>query len=78
MQSKQNGALEFTVRPEYSLVFTLREGMELMFKKYFKSLKIAPTAIDPLFKNKRICRHLTNIKTLLSSTHLYLLSMEPS
>ena len=42
MQSKQNGALEFTVRPEYSLVFTLREGMELMFTKYFKSLKIAP------------------------------------
>ena len=47
MQSKQNGALEFTVRPEYSLVFTLREGMELMFTKYFKSLKIAPPPPPP-------------------------------
>ena len=53
------GHLEFTVRPEYSLVFTLREGMELMFKKNFKSLKIA------LFVIK--CKDVFRIQNLLKN-----------
>ena len=40
-QMKQNGALEFTVRPEYLLCSQTEKVRELMFKKYFKILLVS-------------------------------------
>ena len=41
MRSKQNGALDFTVRPGYLLCSHTKKVRELMFKKYFKILLVS-------------------------------------
>ena len=41
VQSKQNGALQFTVMPGYSQNSHTEKVNELMFKKYFKILLLS-------------------------------------
>ena len=40
MRSKQNGRLEFTVRPGYSLCSRTEKVRELMFKEDFKIILV--------------------------------------
>ena len=60
MRSKQNGALDFTVRPGYLLCSYTKKVRELMFKKYFKTLLVSKSWYLKLQgSHKLYARHLS-------------------